>query len=253
MIRLILSGSRRAPAGFAVAEGIRVLGEIDACGCRIEAILISETFGRAAKEQELLQHWLAKNVRICQTSESLFRSASDVRTPQGAIALVRFPEWTLDAMEPGPHALSLLACGIQDPGNLGTIIRAAAAAGASSVCIAKETVSARNPKAVRASAGAVFRIPIVEQVEIRDFLAYCGRHSIQAYRTDVLRGLPHTRVDLKSPCAILLGNEGSGITQHECADLPVICIPMAREVESLNVAMAGAIILFEAMRQRTNT
>jgi TrmH family RNA methyltransferase len=251
-IRLISSGSHRAPGGFLVAEGIRVLAETDACGCAIEAVVISEDFGASGKEKEILQRWLEKDVRICKTSESLFRSISDVRAPQGAIALVRFPERKLETIQPGRNALVLFACGIQDPGNMGTLIRAAAAAGASLVCTGKETVSARNPKAIRSSAGAVFRIPIAEHAETLDFLAYCGRHSIRAYRTDVLRGVPHTHADLKSPCAILLGNESSGITGHESAELPAIHIPMAAEVESLNVAMAGAIILFEALRQRMN-
>ena len=250
-IRLISSRSRRAPAELVVAEGIRVLQEIDQCGCPIDAVLLSEGFGNSAKERSLLDGWLARNVRIYRTSENLFRSVSDVRAPQGAIALVPFPERKLNAAAPGANALVLFACGIQDPGNLGTIIRTAAAAGASLVCIGPKTVSPRNPKAIRASAGTIFRIPIVEHAEMREFLDYCACHSIRAYRTDTLRGLAHTQADLLSPCAILLGNEGNGITNEDCIELPAIRIPMAENVESLNVAMAGAIILFEASRQRT--
>ena len=250
-IRLISSGSRRAPEELVVAEGIRVLQEIDKCGCRIDTVLLSEGFGDSSKEEALLDGWLARNVRICRTSESLFRSVSDVRAPQGAIALVRFPERKLDAAAPGQNALILFACGIQDPGNLGTVIRTAAAAGASLVCIGRKTVSPRNPKAIRASAGTIFRIPIVEHAEMSEFLEYCACHSIRAYRTDILDGLLYTRADLRSPSAILLGNEGSGITNEEGIELPAIRIPMAEDVESLNVAMAGAIILFEAARQRT--
>lgn len=250
-MRLIASGARRAPAGFAVAEGMRVLGEICACGCEIDTVLISDGFGAAGKEEALLRQWQAKGVRICKTAETIFRSVSDVRAPQGAIALVRLPERKLEEMLPGPKPLVLFACGIQDPGNLGTLIRAAAAAGTSLVCTGRETVSPRNPKTIRASAGTVFRIPIVERVEFRDFLDYCGRYSIRAYRTDVRQGIPHTRADLISPCAILLGNEGSGLTGTEYAGLPAIHIPMAQNIESLNVAMAGTLVLFEALRQRT--
>ena len=250
-IRLISSGSRRAPADLVVAEGIRVLREIDTCGCRIDTVLLSEGFGNSNKEEELLHGWLARNVRICRTSESLFRTVSDVRAPQGAIALVPFPERKLAAAVPGQNALVLFACGIQDPGNLGTIIRTAAAAGASLVCIGPKTVSPRNPKAIRASAGTIFRIPIVEHAEMSEFLDYCTRHSIRAYRTDILQGLAYTHVDFRSPSAILLGNEGNGIPYEECIGLPAIRIPMAEDIESLNVAMAGAVILFEASRQRT--
>ena len=234
-----------------VAEGLRVLQEVDKCGCRIDAVLLSENFGASSEEKALLNGWLARNVRICRTSENLFRSVSDVRAPQGAVALVRFPERKLDAAPPGQNALVLFACGIQDPGNLGTIIRAAAAAGASLVCIGPKTVSPRNPKVIRASAGTIFRIPVVEHAAMSEFLDYCACHSIRAYRTDILHGLAYTQADLRLPSAILLGNEGSGITNEECSELPAIRIPMAEEVESLNVAMAGAIILFEASRQRT--
>lgn len=250
-IRLISSGSRRAPAGLVVAEGSRVLGELEACRCEIEAVLVSEDFGSSGKEEALLQSWLSRDVRICRTSRSIFRSVSHVRAPQGAIAIARFAERNLDSVLPGRNPLVVFACGIQDPGNLGTIIRAAAAAGVSLVCIGRETVSPRNPKTIRSSAGALFRIPIVENAEISRFLAYCKSHSIQAYRTDVRQGVPHTSADLKSPCAIVLGNEGGGIAGNSWADLPSIRIPMAEEVESLNVAMAAAIILFEALRQRT--
>lgn len=251
-IRLVGSGSRRAPEGLAVAEGNRVLAEVNSCGCRIDSVLVSDGFGNSGKEEALLHSWLSKGVRICRTSENLFCCASDVRAPQGAIALVHFPERKLEAAPPGRHPLIVFACGIQDPGNLGTIIRAAAAAGASLVCTGRETVSPRNPKAIRASAGTVFRIPIVEQADMRQFMAYCESRSIRAYRTDVREGVPHTRADLKSPCAIVLGNEGGGIALDTCATLPALRIPMAQGVESLNVAMAGAIVLFEALRQRTN-
>ena len=84
-----------------------------------------------------------------------------------------------------------------------------------------------------------------------EFLDHCARHSIRAYRTDILQGLAHTHVDLRSPSAILLGNEGNGIAHEECIDFLAIRIPMAEDIESLNVAMAGAVILFEASRQRT--
>lgn len=250
-IRLLSSGSRRAPSGLVIAEGMRVLAEVEACGCALEAVLISDGFGSSKNEEALLNGWLSKKACINRTSESLFRSVSDVKAPQGAIALVRFPERNLETMKPDGPPLILFACGIQDPGNLGTLIRTAAAAAASFVCTGKETVSPKNPKTIRASAGAVFRIPILEGVSVEEFLSYCRRHKIQAYRTDVRRGIPHTRADLNSPCAILLGNEGGGITIKDCSLLPAIRIPMAEKVESLNVAIAGAIVLFEAFRQRT--
>ncbi len=250
-LRLISSGSHRAPQELVVAEGIRVLEEIsNNHKCSIEAVVTSEGFGISGKEKGLLNVWLSKGVPIYKVSESLFVSVSDVKAPQGAVALVRSPRQNLKNISTHQIALILLACGIQDPGNLGTLIRTAVAAGATSVCTTKGTVSTKNPKTIRASAGTIFRIPVVEHVDISAFLNYCRLHSIRAYRTDVSEGLPYTQADLATPCAILLGNEGSGIAEEQFAELPAIHIPMSEGVESLNVAMAGGILLYEACRQR---
>jgi RNA methyltransferase, TrmH family len=251
-IRLITSGARRAPEQLAVAEGIRILEEVNRTGCEIKAVVFSEHFGADEREKKLLSAWLSKGIPAYRTGEKLFQSISGVQTPQGAIALIQVPRLSLDHIVPAHNALILCACEIQDPGNLGTLIRAAAAAGASLACTSKGTVSARNPKAIRSSAGAFFRLPLVEHVEPSGFRDYCGRHLIQIYRTDTCRGMLYTEADLRGPCAILVGNEGSGMTEDAFAEFPAIHIPMAEGVESLNVAMAGAVILFEAFRQRQN-
>ena len=116
----------------------------------------------------------------------------------------------------------------------------------------KGTVSARNPKAIRASAGVFFRIPVVEHIELSDFQSFCHLQEIALYCADPRIGIPYTQADLASPCAILLGNEGGGIAEHEAGGIPAIRIPMIDGVESLNVSVAGAIILFEAFKQRRN-
>ena len=249
-IRLVASGSHRAHEGLVVAEGIRVLEEVHKAGCEIESLAFTEHFGKDAREKNLLDTWRAKKIPAYKIDKRLFQSLSCVQTPQGAIALVRVARLSLDDIVLTPNALILCACEIQDPGNLGTLIRTAAAVGASFVCTSKGTVSARNPKALRSSAGAFFRLPLIEGVELDDFLAYCDSHSIHSFRTDTRQGMCYTEADLRRPCAILLGNEGSGITNAACAASSTIHIPMADGVDSLNVAMTGAIILFEAFRQR---
>jgi TrmH family RNA methyltransferase len=250
-IRIALSGSRRAPDNLVVAEGIRILEEVQKCRCEIAAVVISENFGNSNREKDLLDFWISQKVRICRAESTLFQSISDVQTPQGALALVKTVICKLDTAPPVQNALILAACGIQDPGNLGTLIRAAAAAGAGMVCTTKGTVSARNPKAIRASAGAFFRLPVIEHVTMSELLRYCEQHRVRLYRTDVREGLAHAQADLLAPCAILLGNEGSGIASREFEEIPAIHIPMADGMESLNVATAGAILLFEAARQRS--
>lgn len=251
-IRLVSSGSHRAPKGLVTAEGVRILEEVERAGCAIEAVLFSEHFGSNTREKSLLDAWSLKHVRLYRTQEKLLASVSSVQTPQGAIALVRFPDLSLKKTALPKNALILCAYGIQDPGNLGTLIRTAAAAGACLVCTIKGTVSARNPKAIRASAGVFFRLPVVERVELSDIRSFCDLHAISLHRTDPRMGTPYTQANLQSPCAILLGNEGEGIAEHEVTGIPAIRIPMIDGVESLNVSIAGAVILFEAFKQRRN-
>jgi TrmH family RNA methyltransferase len=252
-IRLISSGSRRAPSHLVLAEGIRVLEQATRSKYEIEAVVFSEHFGSSERGQSLLQAWRSKGVRLFRTGAKLFESVSDVQNPQGALALMRVPETCLSEMAPVSNALILCACEIQDPGNLGTLIRAAAAAGATMTCTTKGTVSARSPKSVRASAGLFFHMPVVEHVETSDLLNHCARNSIRLYRTDTRQGSAHTETDLQSSCAIMLGNEAAGLSDSDLAEIPSIHIPMAKGVESINVAMAGTIILFEAFRQRQKT
>jgi RNA methyltransferase, TrmH family len=251
-IRLMMSGSRRSPEHLVAAEGVRVLEEVNRAGCAIETVVCSEDFGSNAREKSLLDTWVSSKLPIYVTAEKLFRSISNVQTSQGAIALVRAPKLALDGIPLAPHALILCACEIQDPGNLGTLIRTAAAAGVHAVCTTKGTVSARNPKSLRSSAGAFFRLPLIEHVDGSEFRDYCEAHSILPYRTDPREGMPYTKADLRRSCAIFLGNEGSGMPRDVLAGFESIHIPMAEGAESLNVAIAGSIILFEAYRQRRN-
>ena len=251
-IRLVSSGSRRAPSQLVLAEGVRALEEATRSRYEIEAVVFSDDFGSSERERALLQAWRSKGVRLFRTGPKLFESVSGVQSPQGALALMRVPEKILSEIAPVPNALILCACEIQDPGNLGTLVRAAAAAGATMTCMTKGTVSARSPKSVRASAGLFFHLPVVEHVEIPELRDYCTRYSIRLYRTDTQQGCAYTETDLRSSCAIVLGNEAAGLSRSDLVEIPAIHIPMARGVESINVAMAGTVVLFEAFRQRQN-
>jgi TrmH family RNA methyltransferase len=250
IIRLVSSGSRRAPKDLVLAEGIRVLEEAQRSGCSFEAVVFSGQFGSHPREGRLLDQWSAESVRLYKTQQTLLESVSSVPSPQGVIALVRVPRPFLDKIALPANALILCAHGIRDPGNLGTLVRTAAAASACLVCTIKGTVSARNPKAIRSSAGLFFRLPVVERLEPSDFLNFCERHSINLYRADPRGDVPYTRADLRTSSAIVLGNEAGGIADGEFAGLKALRIPMTDGVESLNVSIAGGLILFEALNQR---
>ncbi|MDR1728899.1 MAG: RNA methyltransferase [Acidobacteriota bacterium] len=254
-IRKLTRNPEKDDAGRMVAEGVRVLEELAALpgdGLAVEAAVVTDGFGGAPRERRLLDGWHARRVRVFQVAPELFASVSGVRTPQGALALVGAPRHSLGRLRLAGAPLLLGALGVQDPGNLGTLIRTAAAAGAAAVLTLRGTVSARNPKALRASAGAFFHIPVVEGLTAGELVSYCGSRNIRIYRTDVREGVPHTRADLATAAAILVGNEGGGMEAlgDDFARLPAIHIPMPGRAESLNVAAAAAVILFEAARQR---
>ena len=249
-LRKLKQNPEKDSGGRMAIEGVRVLEEAENSGCEIEAVVIADGFGEEPREKNLIERWRARGIRVFRVGENLFASVSAVKTPQGAMALVRAPQYTLSGIPPEKRALILCASGIQDPGNLGTLIRTGAAAGADLVLTTTGTVSARKPKALRASAGAFFNIPIIEQLKTGVLISYCEKNRIRMYRTDARAGVPHTQVDLVSSCAIFLGNEGGGVNDEIFASLPAIHIPMPGNAESLNVAAAGAILLFEAARQR---
>ncbi len=249
--QLVAERARRAPADLVVAEGIRSLEEALFTGLEIEAVIVTDRYGKLDRELVLLEHLRKRPADICSVPESLFCRLSSVQTPQGIIGLVRLPVRKLAATALPETPLLLCACGIQDPGNLGTLIRTSAAAGASLVCTLEETVSARNPKAIRASAGAIFRLPVVERVPVAEFLDFCRRKSVSVLCAVARGGSSCFETDFARSCAILLGNEGGGIDETVRFGLPEVHVPMHPGVESLNVAAAGAILLFEAFRQRS--
>jgi RNA methyltransferase, TrmH family len=251
-IRLVASRARRAPSELVLAEGIRVLEEATHSKHEFEAVLLSERFGAEERETALLKTWHSRGIMIRRAAGPLFRSLSAVLTPQGALALVRVPSLRLSDIPTAPNPLILCACGIQDPGNLGTLLRTAAAADGALVCTTPETGSLRNPKVIRASAGALFRIPVVERVDPSEFLAFCSARKIRPLRAAARAGVSIWDTNFRNPVAILLGSETRGINERDWSDTPVVHIPMAPGSESLNVAAAGAIIFFEAYRQRCN-
>jgi TrmH family RNA methyltransferase len=177
----------------------------------------------------------------------LFDRLSDVQTPQGILAVFPFP--IFPAAGDGPAPLVLVLDRLRDPGNLGTLLRAAAGAGVNAVYLSPATVDPWNPKVVRAGMGAHFRIPLLPldsetQESLRERLPRRVIASATATR-------PYDAVDWTGPAALVVGGEAEGVSpEMEAWGTEQVGIPLAHDVESLNAAVAGAVILFEAARQR---
>jgi RNA methyltransferase, TrmH family len=251
-IRFAAGESRRISPDLVVAEGLRTVETAMGAGWPIEAAVYSEEFGAADREMMLLEKLADKAAQFCRTARALYKTVSSVNSPQGIIALVKVPVLSLNSMELPCNPLLVCAWGIQDPGNLGTIIRTACAAGASFVCTTSGTVSARNPKAIRSSAGAFFRIPVVGGADPGALLDFCHTNGIRVWVTSPHEGTLYFQSDLRPATAIFLGNEAQGMAEGSISDLPRLKIPMSAGTESLNVAAAGAVLLMEAFKQRSH-
>jgi TrmH family RNA methyltransferase len=221
---------------------------------RFDAVYLGPRAERAFAP--LVARLTAAGAPMAELKEGVLEKVGSTRTPQPVLAVAPFPTTTRDAL--AGDGLVVVALAVSDPGNLGTLVRSAEAAGAAAILLGPGSVDAYNPKVVRASAGAIFGIPVVDAesegwsaVEALDALGELGRRRLGATAG---RGVAHTEVDFSQPTAVVLGNEAHGIDADVVSRLDGhVHIPMAGPAESLNVAMAGTVLCFEAARQRATT
>ena len=247
-LRKAMAASGRSAQGRVGIEGPHLIEEALRAGLRVTTIFI-------AQEDERLLSALRvpPEIEILRLPAKLLDSALATETPQPIAALVEPPEWTwahlLGARPKGAELVVVLA-GIQDPGNLGTILRSAEAFGAAGVVSLPGTVSAWNPKAVRASAGSVFRVPLLAASE-RECLEELHEAGLKVLATTVHAAQPAELVDMAGPVALIIGNEGSGVADELAAKADArVTIPCPGPVESLTAAVAASVLLYEAARQR---
>jgi TrmH family RNA methyltransferase len=183
--------------------------------------------------------------------DQLFARVASTQSPQGIAALVELARGDLDAVIRRHDTLLVVACGLQDPGNLGTIMRSAVALGATGLLCLKETVSPFNPKAARASAGAIFHLPIITGLDAADLFPRLSAAHVRTIGAE--RESPHAlhQTDLQGPLAVLIGKEATGLSQDilNRADM-LLSIPIRPGMDSVNAATAAGIFLYEAARQR---
>jgi TrmH family RNA methyltransferase len=243
-------GSRpgRDQRGLAGIEGLNLLEEALRAGLRIACVFAAQGFERLLESLPL-----PPETEILLVPRELLDSALTTETPQPIAALVELPDWTWAHLLGGHRnvvPLVVVLAGLQDPGNLGTILRSAEAFGAHGVISLPGTVSAWNPKAVRASAGSVFRLPLLA-VSAEDCFMRLRESGVKIFATTVRAAEPADLVNLTGPVALLIGNEGNGVPGDLAAQADrAITIPCPGPVESLNAAIAVSVLLYEASRQR---
>ncbi len=240
-LRGAFAGQMRLSGGLIAIEGEHLVREALRSGVVFKAVFLSERLDPPA--------WLPGGVEILRLADDVFRSVVETQTPRGLAALIVPPVRSLSEVS-GTTPLLLVACGLQDPGNLGTLVRSAEAFSASGVLTTPGTVSAWNGKALRASAGSIFRVPVLAATF--DELAGLRARGIRLLAAVGADGIAAHDAPLKEACALLIGNEGAGLGEEWLAIADVrVTIPCSGPVESLNAAVAGSLLLYEASRQRS--
>jgi len=247
-LRKALSAPGHGAQSHVGIEGPNLIAEALRAGLRVKTIFVAQGAERLLDKLQVKRH-----VEILQVPKRLLDEALATETPQPIAALVERPNWSWSHVLNLNHekALVLVLAGIQDPGNLGTILRSAEAFGATGVVSLPGTVSAWNAKAVRASAGSVFRVPLLAASEAESF-EQLEKAGVKIF-TSTSRGAKGVdRIALAGPVALLIGNEGNGVPAAIArrAD-DQITIPYPGPVESLNAAVAASVLLYEASRQRS--
>lgn len=244
LVRALLGRAKeRREAGAFVAEGVRLVEEAVKANWTCRFALYDETLSERGKSQ--VESLKLRGVDVEEVSPSVMKSISETETPQGILAVVENSQLPI----PDSRNFILIPDQIRDPGNLGTLLRSAAASGVQAVLLPPETTDAFAPKVLRSGMGAHFRLPI-HSMGWEEIEKVVKSESLQVYVAD-MDGQSCWGVDLTQPVALIVGNEAEGVSEsaRKLAN-GKISIPMSGETESLNAGVAGSVLMFEVMRQR---
>ena len=239
-----------------VVEGIRAVAEVPAL--LLHAIYYVEGFGASSDGQAFISDIRSKapNVPMEEVAKNVFNSMSDTVTPQGVLAVVKMQDFTMDEVlgkATGKPAHIVILESLQDPGNMGTIIRTAEGAGATGIIMNSTTVDLYSPKVVRSTMGSIFRVPHIVVSDLGSTLTELKeKHGVSVYAAHLKGEKFYDEFDYTSPTAFMIGNEGNGLTD-ETANMATsyLKIPMEGQLESLNASVAAALLMYETHRQRS--
>jgi TrmH family RNA methyltransferase len=236
-----------------VTEGAELLRCALDAGVPVESVYVAPAGGDDPATQEVCRRATAVGARVFPLAPGVLERVADTVTPQPVMAVLPMLGEP-DAATPGtaaPGALVIVLVDVRDPGNAGTVLRAADAAGAHAVVFAAESVDPYNPKTVRASAGSLFHVPFVVQGDTAAAVAGLAEAGYRTLATVVRDGEDYAEIDWSLPTAVFFGNESAGLDPALAGGLDgAVAIPMAGRAESLNVGVASAVVAFEAFRQR---
>lgn len=241
------SRKQREENGLFLVEGVRFLDEAIASKANIERIFISETFLEGCSRAYLD---VLEGFELNLLPDRLFKELADTETPQGAAAVVKRQRLELDKVLGGRNLYVILEA-IQDPGNLGTIIRTADAAGFTGVLVSKGCADVYSPKVLRATMGSIFHIPVVGVTDMRGAMTGLRAGGVKLLAAHLRGDVSYYQVDMKQNIALLVGSEANGLSEETAALADeLVKIPMPGLAESLNASVAAGLLLFESVRQR---
>lgn len=231
-----------------LAEGIRMFREVP--GERLKEVWMSETFYQ--KERALAERVLeGSHADRVLLSDHVYAHVSDTKTPQGVLCVIKRKEYDLDGMLKGAAPFLLVLDHLQDPGNVGTMLRTAEAAGVTGVILSRDCADIYNPKTIRSTMGSIYRVPFCYAEDLPQAVDRIREAGIRTYAAHLDGKRDYDEEDYRNPCAFLIGNEGNGLGEETLKRAETyIRIPMKGQVESLNAAAAASVLMFEAARQR---
>lgn len=244
VVQLQKKSRARNQAGVFIVEGIRMVQETPPE--RLEKLYVTEGFYK--KYKDALPKGDCKPELV---SDVVFSYMSDTKTPQGVLAVVRQMKHSEEDIFGAENPHIIVLDNLQDPGNLGTIFRTAEAAGVNGVILSKDCVDIYNPKTIRSTMGAIYRMPFVYVEDVIQTIAQMKKKDIKIYAAHLDGKNSYDKEDYSKATAFLIGNEGNGLRDEVAAQADIwVQIPMAGQVESLNAAIAAAVLMFEVSRQR---
>lgn len=246
IIQLSKKSKVRKESGQFIVEGIKMFAEAPR-EC-IEQVYVSETFINKQDNKDILG-----NINYEVLEDSVFLAASDTKTPQGILCIMKQFQYDVMDIIKKDNAHIMILEDLQDPGNLGTIMRAGEGAGISGIILSNNSVDIYNPKTIRSTMGSIYRVPFVYVEDLKKTVKILKENKITSYAAHLKQSQNYEKLDYTKPTAFLIGNEGNGLSDElsSMADA-YLKIPMAGKVESLNAAIAASILMYETSRQRRN-